>query len=102
MSSEQAGGPDVAAEVRRVDRLAAQRLVEPLGLGQREAVREQASGDAHEPVLVGHAGVQSPEAVVDDPGVVERQGREAVDRVPARLAAGGRSSGSASGATSAM
>ena len=50
---------------------------------------EQASADADEPVLVGDAGSEAPEAVVDDPGVVERELGEGVDGVPAGLAVGG-------------
>src|SRR5918992_6353593 len=79
---EQAGCLDVATEVRRVDRLAAERLVELLRLAEGEAVGQEAASHAHEPALVRHAGAQAPEAVVDDPGVVEREGWELVDRVP--------------------
>ena len=80
----------VAPEVGGIDGLAAQRLVEPLGLSEREGLGEQTARDADEPRLVGDARPQAPEAVVDDPRVVERELREVVDRVPARLAVGGR------------
>ena len=88
VSVEQTGRLHVAAEVGRVDRLAADRLVEPLRLAQRELLREQPAADAHEPRLVGDPGAQAPEAVVDDPRVVERELGQRVERVPARVALG--------------
>ncbi len=85
---EQPGRTDVAAEVGGVDRLAAQRLVELLGLAQRERLGQQRERLAHEPHLVRHARVQAPEPVVDDRGVVERELRQGVDRVPGGVAVG--------------
>src|SRR6478752_2650613 len=51
---QQPGGPHVAPEVGGVHDLAAQRLVQLLGLAQRERLRKQRERLAHEPHLVRH------------------------------------------------
>src|SRR3954464_14416803 len=83
---QQPGGAHVAPEVGGVDRLAAQRHVEPLCLPEREAPWAQPPGDAPDPPLVGPPRAQPPQPVLDDPRVIERQRRRTRRRVPARVA----------------
>ncbi|CAA9531787.1 MAG: hypothetical protein AVDCRST_MAG30-3859 [uncultured Solirubrobacteraceae bacterium] len=85
---EQPGRLHVAAEVRRVDRLAAQRLVEALGAAEGEGLGQQAAADGDEPRLVGDARPQAPEPVVDDRRVIERELGQRVDGLPGRVAVG--------------